>query len=153
LGSISPTCLHATFMQEDPKSTKRQSSLSVFLHFWDLRAQKLRVKCWWNWDPWCRPIFESTNDIYLLLFFFFLLFLVRTCLMYSTGSRPSSNTDSSKNLGCRNVNVESKYVELETSTMVDTEFALKSVKWWWKMLKFDDVIFDQNYLELNWWNR
>jgi len=35
-------------MHEDPKLVKIQSSHQCFLSLWDLRAKKLRVKCWWN---------------------------------------------------------------------------------------------------------
>ena len=45
------------------------------------------------------PIIEQNIFFPFLLFFF--LFLVLTCLMYSTGSNPSSRMDSSKNLGFR----------------------------------------------------
>ncbi len=46
LGPISSTCLRAAFKCADPK---RLMKLTVFLHFWDLHAQKLYVKCWWHW--------------------------------------------------------------------------------------------------------
>jgi len=48
-GSISPTFLYAAFTSPDPKSTQRQSIHQCLLRFWDLHAQKLLIKCWWNW--------------------------------------------------------------------------------------------------------
>lgn len=38
-------------MHEDPKSSKIQSSRQSYLHFWDLRAILLRVKCIDEIDP------------------------------------------------------------------------------------------------------
>jgi len=32
----------------DPESVKKIDNLTVCLHFWDLRAQKLNAECWWN---------------------------------------------------------------------------------------------------------
>jgi len=47
-GSILPTVY--AFTHADPKSAKKFSqAVSHFLRFQDLRAYKLRVKCWWNW--------------------------------------------------------------------------------------------------------
>ncbi len=37
--------LRADFTPSDPKSEKKQSSSQSFLHFWDLRAQKLFKEC------------------------------------------------------------------------------------------------------------
>jgi len=37
------------FTHADSKSTKNTVNLSVFLCFWDLRAEKLHIKCMWNW--------------------------------------------------------------------------------------------------------
>ncbi len=42
--------LCTAFMLADPKSKKRHLfKLPVFLHFQDLRQQKLPIECWWNW--------------------------------------------------------------------------------------------------------
>ncbi len=49
LESISPTYLRVAFTPVAPKSVRIQSSVSIFLRFWDLRIQKLLVECWWNW--------------------------------------------------------------------------------------------------------
>ncbi len=49
LGSISPTCLRAAFTTVAPKSIRIQSSCLYLFTLWDIRAQKLHVKCWWNW--------------------------------------------------------------------------------------------------------
>ncbi len=35
--------------EEIPKVQKDTDNLTVFLHFWDLQAWKLLVKCWLNW--------------------------------------------------------------------------------------------------------
>jgi hypothetical protein len=36
--------LQATFMREDPKSTKKTNNLTVFWGFWDLLAKKLLLE-------------------------------------------------------------------------------------------------------------
>jgi hypothetical protein len=36
----------AAFVCEEPKSVKKTAKLSVFLRFWDLHVQKLRIKSW-----------------------------------------------------------------------------------------------------------
>jgi len=41
--------LRAAFTCVVSESTKRQSSCQSFLIFQDLWAQKLLIKCWWNW--------------------------------------------------------------------------------------------------------
>jgi len=42
--------LHTAFMLVDPKCAKKDSQVSsVIWRFWDLRAQELYVKRWWNW--------------------------------------------------------------------------------------------------------
>ncbi len=42
--------LHTAFTLVGPKSVKRHWWLNcIFLHFRDLQAQKLYIKCWWNW--------------------------------------------------------------------------------------------------------
>ena len=44
LGSISPTCFYEQLLRSKiPKAHKDTDDLTVFLHFWDLRAQKLHV--------------------------------------------------------------------------------------------------------------
>jgi len=37
--------LRAAFTCADPKSAKNTDNLTVFLRFWDLRAQKLLIEC------------------------------------------------------------------------------------------------------------
>ncbi len=49
LGSISLTCLLEAFACADPESVKRLTTWPSFLRIWDLRAQKIRVKCRWHW--------------------------------------------------------------------------------------------------------
>jgi len=44
LGSISPTYLRKAFMSAAPKSVRICQVVSIFLRFWDLRAQKLLVE-------------------------------------------------------------------------------------------------------------
>jgi len=46
LESISPTCSRAAFTSAYPKSIKDSQVNSVLLPFWDLRAEKLLIKCW-----------------------------------------------------------------------------------------------------------
>jgi len=41
--------LQAAFTRADSKNAKKTDNLTVFLHFWDLRVQKLLIDCWWNW--------------------------------------------------------------------------------------------------------
>jgi hypothetical protein len=49
---------HSTSSFHAPRAQKRKIKWSVFLHFWDLCAQKLLVERWWNWHlsavlpPW-----------------------------------------------------------------------------------------------------
>ncbi len=40
--------LQTAFMRVNPERLEFSKILSIFLHFWDLRAQKLLVKHWWN---------------------------------------------------------------------------------------------------------
>jgi hypothetical protein len=37
--------LQAAFTHPDPESAKETDNLTVFLRFWDLRAQKLLLEC------------------------------------------------------------------------------------------------------------
>jgi len=42
--------LRTAFTLVDPKSIKKTLMTKLyFLHFWDLRVQKLCIECWWNW--------------------------------------------------------------------------------------------------------
>jgi len=41
--------LRAVLRANISNTQKDSQIISVFLHFWDLRAQKLLIKCWWNW--------------------------------------------------------------------------------------------------------
>ena len=60
LGSISSTCLQAAFTRAHPESAKICLTWLSFWRFWDLPAQKLCVKHWWNWNlMWLEPIFAS----------------------------------------------------------------------------------------------
>jgi len=38
----------AALLAQIPKAPKDSQVIGVFLHFFDLRAQKLLEKCWWN---------------------------------------------------------------------------------------------------------
>jgi len=49
-GSILPTLvLELLLCMQIPKEQKDSQVISVFLHLWDLRVQKLLLKRWWNW--------------------------------------------------------------------------------------------------------
>ncbi len=44
------------------KRKKRQSSCQSFLGFWNLRGQKLVIKCWWNWPQFVTLFLEWRCD-------------------------------------------------------------------------------------------
>jgi len=48
LESISPTFYEQLLLEKISKAQKGTDDLTAFLRFWDLPAEKLLVKCWWN---------------------------------------------------------------------------------------------------------
>ncbi len=48
-GQFHQYILLEAILREDPKNANKTDGFIVFLSFWDIRALKLFVKCWWNW--------------------------------------------------------------------------------------------------------
>ncbi len=70
------------YVPKSQKCKKMCHVVSIFLCFWDLVANNLRVKCWWNWHH-----FSPHNSFFHTLFLFF--HLLSICLSLSFNAKYS----------------------------------------------------------------